>query len=641
MASKSPGINITNLGGGMNNTDAATQLADNECVLAENVEFFNANIGERRNGCGPVTITSSGLDTETTIAHLSQWFPANDVLAPEWLAISVTPGTSSKAAKRSSTGTWSALTPSPALYNSAPECYEVVSQQFNSNLFLAYRNSASRLGVLTAAGVWRASGMAQPSPPTAADEGVGTFATTRYYRVRYIEKSGSTILRRSEPSTTLTKTPSGTGAGLTITKPATISEGETHWELEASTDGSTFYVLATTVVGTTTYNDETAFATGYSGGALSHAIGAYTLQPAFRFLAVDGDRLIGAGHWTDTSLMSTVAWSPVTADPGVGNSERFPSVDTGGTEINNTLTLDNFDGGPITGISASANGTWYVFKWASIYKMVRTNDPDMPYSVITISKPSKSSPGRGAIPGSIILGTDEMGSPCVYFLDPVIGPSRIGTAGAQAIVGLRETWKRINLQATSIIARGCFYPAKQQVHWWIAVDGNSRPNYKLVSQVSELRPKASIGGNGVGGGWSVATGTITQATAVSVFTEVVSIDGVTSISNRPVIGLVSPDFIQRCDTMSTDAGVAYTATVRSKAFMAAGLLNKWGAMNAALLTTANSTASVDVRLIRDMGLETSEVTTSLAPAGSETEVVKHLDNLAMSEATIIQVEFGD
>ena len=119
-----------------------------------------------------------------------------------------------------------------------------------------------------------------------------------------------------------------------------------------------------------------------------------------------------------------------------------------------------------------------------------------------------------------------------------------------------------------------------------------------------------------------------------------SIDNVV-LSERPFIGLTAPDYIQRCDTESTDAGHAYVATIRTRPYLVTGLLGRWGAMSAALLATANASSSVVVKLIRDFGLETKTITTSLAPEGSETQVIKFFDDLAMSEAHSIQVEFTD
>lgn len=707
---------IGSLRGGQNDTDAPTALAEDQCVLAENVEFFSSALGERRNGCGPLDITGSTLDTQTAITHLSQWFPANNVLVPEFIAISAVPGTSAVIAKRTN-GVWSAIAPVDALGVTIPDIYEVVTQSLNGKLFIAYHSAQDRLHVWDGTTLRRA-GLAQPAPPTAANFGAGSYSHVRYFRQRNVIKSGTgVILARSEPSTTLTFTPSGSGSAARITKSATL-EAETHWEVEGSEDNILFYRIASLAIATSTYDDTvslsntmtataviahpgyvqlsdkaatknlggaisngtysdgTTFAlrgwVGYNGagahiaegawtnpltagdvyfasqdvalaceaaagiatnyadvGVLSEDVGEYTLLPSARFLGVDGDRLIFAGHWTDLSKQSQVGWTAVFNDPGVGNDERLPA------SVNNTVNLDNYDKGPITGLGASENGSWYVFKYVGIFKMVRTGDATRAYDVLPISK------SRGALKGSIIKGVDENGTGCFYFLDPRLGPSRLGSGGLQTIVGLRTTWGRVNLNGGSVVTRGCFYPFKQQVKWWVAVDGGDRPSLLLTLQVNELRPLAVAGINGIGRGWSTATGRITQATAVAVLTEVVNINGVTSVSERPFIGLTGPDFIQRCDTLSADAGVTYKATIRTRPYLVAGLLNRWGAMTGALLATANASASVVVKLIRDLNLETASVTTALSATSTETHVVKRLDNLALSNATLLQVEFSD
>ena len=622
---------LNSLSGGMNDTDSPNELPEDQCVLAENVEFFGSALGERRNGCGALSISGSGL-TGTTIVHLSQWFPDNDVLDPEFIAISSTPGTSAVVSARTA-GTWADITPTDALNTTIANIYDIVTVSVNDKLFMAYRSAQDRLHVRDAVSGLRRTGMATPgAAPTGANTGAGSYATIRYFRVRFTEKSGSTVIRRSEFSAVLSFTPSGSGTGVIITKPATVTEGETHWELEASTDNALFYRIADTAVGTTTVTDSTAFATGYSSNPLSHSSGAYGLQPSARYLAADGDRLLGAGHWTDATKQSQVWWSAVFNDPGVGNDERLPTVTTGGAAITTNTNIDNYENGPITGMIAGEYGTVYVFKWSAIYKLVRTGDNTRAYEAITITK------RVGAIKGSIVRGVTEYGANAIYFVDPLIGPCRLSPNGPQQITGLRSTWGRVNTQATNLVARGCYYPYKQQVHWWVAVDGENQPGLKLVLQVSELRQGED---NTVGRGWSLATGRIAQARAVAVFTEVVSIDGVVSLSERPFIGLTTPDYIQRCDVEETDAGAPYVAVLRTRPYIVAGLLNRWGAMTAALLATANSSANLVIKFIRDFGLETNQITTDLKPAGSETLVVKTFNDLRMSNATIVQIEFTD
>jgi hypothetical protein len=624
-------LTITSLAGGQNDTDSPSELAEDECVLAQNVEFFYSACGERRNGCGPLDLTGSGLTTESIIVHISQWFPTNDVLNPEYFVIAATPTVSIKAAVRTN-GVWSPVTLIDTPDVSVPDVYSISVQSLNGKLFLSYHSAVDRLHVWDGTAV-RRSGFATPVAPTGANEGAGAFVTVRYYRVRFITKVGAVITRRSEPGPILTFTPSGTGAGVTVTRPALLGEGETHWELEASVDNIAFYIIATTAVGTTTFNDEIPFSTGYAlNGTLSETIGTNLPLYSAKFLAVEGDRLILGGHWTDQSKKSQVAWTPVLNDPGFGNDERLPS---GTGAPNNTVVLDSYDGGPLTGLATGITGTWYATKWKRIYKFTRTGNVTKAYDNLTLSSTS------GAIQGSIAKGADENGATCVYFLDPAMGPSRVGPSGPQVIVGLRTTWGTINLQAAAVVARSIYYANKQQVHWWIATSGGDRPNLELCLQVSEIQPKRVAGGNGVGRGWSIVTGRRAQAVCVAMLTEIVSINGISQVSDRPFIGLTSPDFVQRCDTESTDAGVAFTAIIRTRPYIAAGLLNKWGAMTAALLATSNVSTSLRISFIRDFNMERTTRTTSLAPTATEDQVVKIFDDLVMSGATTIQVEISD
>ena len=43
-------LEVLSLRGGMNDTDPANNLADDQCTLAQNVEFFYSMLGERRAG---------------------------------------------------------------------------------------------------------------------------------------------------------------------------------------------------------------------------------------------------------------------------------------------------------------------------------------------------------------------------------------------------------------------------------------------------------------------------------------------------------------------------------------------------------------------------------------------------------------
>jgi hypothetical protein len=630
MASSVPAdpITLRSLKGGMNDQDPSTLLPDDQCVNAENTECFLSALGERRQGCEPVDMTGSTIPTQTYVVHLSQRFPTNDIRSPEYWGIGATPGVST-VWSRGTFANWVDVTPVDALLSAEPTVYEVQAQSLHLKHFFAYPSAVDRFHVWDGVTL-RRTGLAQPAAaPTGANTGSGSYAATlRYYRVRFIRKVGGSIVLRSEPSVSLSITPSGSGTGVVVTRPALIGESETDWELEVSLDNATWYLLATNPIGTTTATDSAATTT-YSSGTLSEVIGTYLLLPSARFLDVDQDRLLIAGHWTDPNKQSRIMWTPVFKDPGMGNDERLPLA------VNNYVDLDNNQGGALTGFAMTTAGVGYAFKWSAIYSIVRTSDVTRAYDTVLLTH------ARGAIQGSVFPGVDSTGAACLYFIDPVFGPSRIGGGGLEMLRGFRKTWRRVNTSATKIIARGCYYPNKQQAHWWVAADGSNTPSLKLVLQVDSIIEGGTGSGQVGARGWSIATGRITQATAVGVLTENVIIDGLPSLSTRPYIGLPSPDGIQRCDTQDTDAGEPYVAKLRSHPYLTAGLMSNWGVMTGTLLATANAIKSVKINLIRDFGLETISKTISLAPVGTEDQVIKDIDDLAIAESTSVQFEFTD
>lgn len=719
-------ISITSLRGGMNDTDAPQMLADDECVIANDVEFFASALGERRLGTASLDLTSSGLTAESSMVMMSQWFPTNVVTLPEYIFIAATPGTSVSAARRDTGGTWHVLTPNDAINTAAPDIFSIMTQALDGNDFIAYHSAVDRMHLWDSSH-WRRAGLAQPAAPTVADTGSGNYSGKRYIRVRYTIQSGGKTLVRSEPSLSTVFTPSGTGAAARVTKPTSISENETHWEIEASEDDANYYRIGTNAVASTTFDDTTPTAKtfpaavvgapvsndgtavtylllsdqaaalnltgtisngsygdpagtiagrgwiGYTSGAvyipnfqqvvwtagqnwwaspdvaaalegaasgnsgnyaavgtLADAIGSYLPLPAARFIAVDGDRLIYAGHETDAARASTVGWTPVKNDPGVGNSERAPIVTTGGLAINTTQDLDNYDGGAITGLAASSFGSWYAFKWQRVYNATRQQDVVNAYDIQTVSTT------RGAIQGSVIRATDVYGFGAIFFLDPFVGPCRMASGGViTPIHGLRKTWKRINAKATSLVACGVYYPYKQQVQWFVSVDGGNTPTLAIIIQTSELKQRPT---GELGGGISLFTGKRAQALCAAALT----FTSGNQTTDFPFIGLTTPDFAQRCDTGTDDNGTAFSPLILSKPQFQAGLLNKWGVRAATLLGTADAAGSVILSLVRDEGVEThATLAASLAPAGSETQVLKDFDDLVMSEARSIQIQLTD
>lgn len=252
-------LTITSHRGGLNE-DPPHALRDDELIEAMNIEFWQSMLGARRYGCSVPDLTSSGLTAKDQVCFLAQWYPTNVPTLTEWLAAAVTLSSSIVFARRDTGGTWHAVTASDTVETAAPYPFFMRALGFNGHAHWLYKSNQDRSHILKTDGTMRRSGLAAPGAPTAADTGTaGTFSGARYYRVRVVEVSGTTVLRRSEPGSTLTFTPSKTKNGVTVTQPASLpGEGETHWELEASLDNENFYMVSRIILATTTYTDTTS-----------------------------------------------------------------------------------------------------------------------------------------------------------------------------------------------------------------------------------------------------------------------------------------------------------------------------------------------------------------------------------------------
>lgn len=604
--------------------------------MAENVEFYKSTLGEKRRGCTaidlPVTITADAdIDAVTWMfRHL----PTNDEgVAQLWVLGQSLDASDNILTYRNQT-TWNTVTPVNAIVSTSGKGHRLSAVTLHGKLFIAYDSSVDRLHVWDGSTL-RATGLAEPAAPTGANSApAGTFAGTRYYRVRYTIQSAGVTLRRSEPSDTLTFAPSGTKTGIVVTKPATISESETHWELEASKDNANFYVLATTLVGTTTVTDTTDYNTGYAiSYDLAEDIGDYTLIPSGRFLSVDEDRLVIAGSWENSDEGSRVRWTPVGLAPGSGNDERLED------DTDPFIDLDGSEGGDITGLSRAVNGYLFAFKWSHIYKIVRTGTRASAYTAIPVTK------AKGALPGSLVEAVDQSGQPAQYFLEPRTGPHRLGSQGLQwCSADIQTLWATVNVDAI-IPCHGVYDHIKQQIHWWLAINGSDYPNAKIVLHLNEMRNTSE----GAKRGWVTVPedDVIAVAHCSTMFAANIDSTDAREFTLRPLIGKetwdASTDLVQLCDTGSTDAGTSFRGRVKTKPFMWAGLMNHSEILAGAILTNAaeDEDDTIHVRVTADYGTNTDIVSTDMNPEGSEDHVIKQLDDLKMSEAYVLQLEIGD
>jgi hypothetical protein len=647
MAKDIKNVTIGSLRGGLVDNDPPISIAEDTCTLAENVEFFSSTLGERRQGCTAISLPTS-ITTDVNIQVVSwmgRHLPTNNLGDAElWVLGQSLNGSNSVLTRRNKAG-WATIVPIDTITVTSGVGHRLAYASLHGKLFLAHKSAQDRLHVYDGSTLRRAGIAPAAAAPTGADSGGGgAYATTRYARVRFVKVTGSTVDLRSEPSPVFTIVPSGANASYTITRPAAPGESETHWEIELSTDNANFYRVSRIILATTTYVDSTAFATGYTSGTLSEDLTAYTVIPSGKFLTIDEDRLLIAGSWENSLYSSRLWWTPVLGSTGNGNDERLDMT------VNPYIDLDGFEGGEITALSRAVNGYLYAFKFSHIYKVTRTGIRTNAYSAIALTK------SRGALPGSLVEAVDENGNPAQYFLDPKVGPMRIGSNGLEWCGSdIINTWQSVN-QSALVPAHGVFYQAKNQVHFWIAVNGSDYPNMKIIVHCDELSTSQR---DGAKRGWvTVPVGDrIASAHCSTAFSDNIDSTDVRGQVIVPFIGKEQwsvsgstiKDLVQRCDSGNTDAFTTgdtdayYYARVRTKPFAYAGLLNKFGVMAGILMCETNEGAAnnIYVRAIRDFEAEDLLLPVSVTDDRTEDIVIKPLDNLNMAEIRAIQLEFGD
>lgn len=618
---------IQNLRGGLNDFDNPNALGEDQCTVVENIDFTRSTLGGRRLGTDVIDMTSSTLSGAIVFLFRHHLVPnpgTNPAGDAELWAVSTTNFTTFVINRKTFAGGWQAVTPTDniTVWNT------IRGLTFHGKLFLAYASATDRLHVWDGTSL-RRTGLLIAGAPTVANTGAGSYpAVLRFYRVRFTRQVSGVTVSRGEPGASASFTPSGTGTAARVTKPASISEGETHWELEASTDDVLFYRIATTVVGTTTFDDTNLVAT-YPNFPLSEDVGDYTNIPAGKYLAADEDRLIIAGSWQFPALQARVTWTPVFGDPGSANDERIP-IDT-----NNYLDLDAQEGGEISDMTSSPlNGYLYVFKRKAIYKLIRTGSRIQAYDAINVTK------SLGALGGSVIEGQDEYGSPCVYFIDPERGPHRIGSRGIEAcgydIQGSVKLFSSNTLEAYRII--GLWNPNTRQAMWWVALEPATETSHVLVATTREFQMTQQ----GARRGWAHYTSDYASNTlSACLFTEDIDAGIGYGLKVVPFIGKGAGAAIHRTGTTNQDNGVNFKARLITKPFTLGGLLTKFGVMAANLMAKAQAGVTVFVKMTRNYGEETKSFSTLLTAVGSETRVIRPLSEVNIANTSTLQVEIGD
>jgi hypothetical protein len=193
---------LRSLRGGLNNSDPAIGIPDDQCTVATNVEFNKSMLGERRRGTSGITL-SSGLAAKDRVTFLFRHLPTTDETASQLWVLGVT-GTQLLPAGLQGHGLERFVTIADTVSLASFDQYRWQAVSLHGKLFIAMNTDQDRLHVYDPAIAPTRTAIGQKATataPTAADDaGAGTFIQTRYYRVRYTVQVAGVTKLRSEPS---------------------------------------------------------------------------------------------------------------------------------------------------------------------------------------------------------------------------------------------------------------------------------------------------------------------------------------------------------------------------------------------------------------------------------------------------------
>lgn len=624
-------LTLTTFKGGRNGADPPTLVPPDQCLEALNVDWYNSALARKRPGCDSVALTG-GTAFTAPLNFIKRHLPSADETTAELWAIDAA---ATPIIKRLAGGTsWANVTPKDNI-SSRPQDADGIS--FNGKFFIGAKTGTDRLQVYDPASsttTLRRVGLAAPSAAPTTSSSAGAVSDTRTYQSAVTVVSGGVTQRRSELSAASSPV-TLSSQQATVTLQGAPGEGETNWELYgASTDG-VYKLIGSATIGSTIADNNASLPT-----TLAPLVGTNSLFPSVKYLATDGNRILGAGANETSGAVSNgkssrLWFTPPFVNPG--DDERNP------TTVNQQYYIDfnELDGGFITGIAGPFQGAVWVFKYRQIWKLTPTGSTTAPYSVVPISRVV------GAIDHkTIFLGRDEQGNPALYFLSPD-GPYRIGTYGVQYMGrDIEDIWATVNLDATNKVAHGVYYAQLHQTWWWVATGSNNDPDTILcfdnilgraiIYPVGDQPPSA-----GVRRGWAKFSGDLASCRCSTMFAATVG----ASMARRlkPYAGLTGSLKLLRADSASAtdDAGTAFQSYVKTRHYEAGG--DAYFDLEQPTITAAaQSGVSVQFSVSADWGKQTTRSgSVTLTASGSETFVVKMVEGLASGQAMAAQFTIGD
>jgi hypothetical protein len=356
-----------------------------------------------------------------------------------------------------------------------------------------------------------------------------------------------------------------------------------------------------------------------------------------KYLATDGNRLLGFGAW-ETSAGDSLApkagrvfFTPVLDSSGLHDDERVSNT----TELEGWIDISRNSGSIDRGISPRpVNGVFHVFLSRGIHMLVPQESAVTPYRRVTLSSE------LGAVSNqSIVMAEDESGRPCLYFLDPELGPYRIGAGGVQRCgKDVQDIWDTVNQGATSVVAWGMYYKALNLVLFGVATGVNNDPDKILAFDVTEGR---LVDADGIRGGWTVWDGDFASARCGCMFAS--SLGASMGRSLVPYTGKSATTKLLRYNPSATqDDSTSFDGYVTSRAFTGDTLPKDKQVLKAYLLASAESGVTITQAYIRNFGDETNRTDTALlTAAGSESKVLRRFESPDLTGAHTFQVKLGD
>lgn len=617
---------------GRNGWDPPVEVGPDRSVESRNVYLYKGGLGTRRGGAVSVTITG----VTAPILGIFEYIQTALASAELWLVDSSAPTKILRCAGGPS------FTNETLKDNISGNAISVSTAVLNSKQYFAYQSGVNRIHVYdpnnASTDTVRRGGLkAFGAAPTVADTGAGSYAATlRYYRTRSVEQQSSVTIRRSEPSASVSFTPSGSGTAARITRPTAISEGETHWEVEISTDNVTFYQVnasSPTAIATTTYDDTTVTTTISTTLTAAPPAGTYVPFPSVKCLGSTGTRLYGFGVW-ETSAGDSVA-------PKNGRLYFTPVLDTTTTHdderISNTTTIQGFidaarnAGGIDRGCSPRpVNNVIFCFQDRGVYAFYPTESNTTAYRRVVVS----TAVGNLAQQG-IVVAVDRNGGTACYFWDPVLGPYTVGgTAHGLKWCGkdVADIVATVNRDATTVAVTGEWYPDRSQIIWLAATNGANSPNFAVVLDPTKMQEDET---GDLRGGWTTYDGDWVTANCIRTFSTTLA--ATRSSTRTPYTGTATK-FLRYDETVFRDDATNFQAYVKSGSLVLdffSKLLKRLY-----LLSSANS-AAVRMSLIRNTGDETRTFDATPTPAASEPIVLTKYGDAAGQDICGLQIQVGD